>query len=82
MRRAVIDLRKLSKLKSLFCFFAFYATFVTLSTIRMDYWHGHETLTWLTEAHSHAGVEPMTHAEELTQITDYLDGSLAGEDSF
>jgi len=77
MRRAVIDLRKLSKLKSLFCFFAFYATFVTLSTIRMDYWHGHETLTWLTEAHSHAGVEPMTHAEELTQITDYLDGSLA-----
>lgn len=44
--------------------------------MRLDWWHGHETLGWLEEAHKKAGVRPLTNAEEVVQIAEYLDGSL------
>ena len=49
---------------------------IALSTVRLDWWHGHQTLVWLEEAHSKAGVAPLTSAEEVVDIANYLDGSL------
>lgn len=77
MRRALMELRHLSKLKSLGSFGVFYLAYVSLSTVRLDYWHGHETLVWLEDAHAGAGVEPVTHATTVEDIAAYLDGNLA-----
>lgn len=77
MRRALVYIRKLTRWKSLISFGVFYTTFVALSTLRMDYWHGHETLTWLTNAHEETHLSSMAEAEHMTQIAAYLDGSLA-----
>ena len=49
---------------------------IALSTVRLDWWQGHETLGWLDEAYKKAGVRPLTAAEEVVEIADYLDNSL------
>lgn len=49
---------------------------IGLTTVRLDYWQGHETLSWLEEGHRKAGVKPLTQADEVAKISEYLDGSL------
>jgi hypothetical protein len=77
MRRALASLHRLSRLKSLMSFLIFYLSYISLSTVRMDWWTGHETLTWLEEAHEAAGVSLLTEVEEVSDITRYLEGSLS-----
>ena len=77
MRRSLMALRRVSKLKSFIAFIIFYVTYISLSTVRLDWWHGHETLVWLRQAHVHAGVQELDKAEEVSQVADYLDRSIA-----
>ena len=77
MRRTLNNLRKISKLKSLISFMIFYVAYVSLSTVRMDYWRGHETLEWLKDAHVNAEVPQLDAATELDQIVRYLDKDMA-----
>ena len=77
LRRALTSLRRAAKLKSLVAFSIFYAAYISLSTVRLDWWQGHETLSWLEEAHIKAGVAPLPEAREVKEIATYLDASLA-----
>ena len=58
LRRALAALRHAGKLKSFLCFTLFYVSYISLSTIRLGWWLGHETLEWLDEAHEAAGKPP------------------------
>ncbi len=60
--------------KSLVMFGLFYVVYVTLSTLRMDWWSGHTTLSWLNEASS--GVPSLTDASTIREIASFLDGDL------
>ena len=56
IRRVLHDVRQCSGCKSLVSFLLFYAACVWLATVRMDWWTGHETLVWVSEAHENVGV--------------------------
>lgn len=77
MRRAVMGLRRLSKLKSLLNFLIFFCAYIALSTVRLDWWHGHETLAWLGTAHVTARQPVLSRAETVAEIASYLDASLS-----
>ena len=77
MRKALAGMRWIVAFKSLVLFTAFYISYVSLSTVRMDWWAGHETITWLHEAHDKAHVPRMDSMDSLHQVTTYIDHDLA-----
>ena len=77
LRQAIAHLRWLTSLKSLVTFFSFYACYVFLTTIRMDWWQGHQTLTWFQEAHADRHVTPLYERNSIGEIADYIDKGIS-----
>ena len=77
VRRVLTELHWFAHVKSLTAFLLFYIACVGLATVRMDWWTGYETLTWLAEAHENVGVLPLSQAETVSEISTYLGGSLS-----
>ena len=62
--------------KSLLAFLLFYSSYVALSTVRMDWWQGHQTLSWLEEAHTHCSVARLQDAQEMGTVAEYIERDL------
>jgi hypothetical protein len=77
LRRVVADLRWLASFKSLVLFSSFYTCYILLSTIRMDWWMGHETLVWFREAQSTLGVRPLGLRKSIHEVADFIDNGVS-----
>ena len=65
------DLYFLNGVKGFFVFLCFFIAYFSLNTLRLDWWHGHQTIKWLTEAREDMDIvkfrDAQTH-EALRQL--------------
>ena len=76
MRLVLSEVKWFNGMKSLLLFLFFYIIYVSISVIRIDWWEGHQTLSWLDEAHETAHVTPMEQYASVGEISRYLEKDL------
>ena len=76
VRRVVLDLHWSGRAKQLLTFVLFFIVVVGLGSIRMDTQKGHETLSWLTEAHERAGLKELSDLETEEEVSEFYSRGL------
>ena len=76
MRLVLSEVKWFNGMKSLLLFLFFYILYVSTSVIRIDWWEGYQTLSWLDEAHETARVTPMEKYASVGEISKYLEKDL------
>lgn len=76
MRRTLSYLRWIAGIKTMILFLVFYGVYISLSVVRLDWWQGHETLTFLKESHRFLGIKPIEELHSVKSIASYLEHDL------
>ena len=76
LRSTLAELLWLERCKTLVNFFLFFALYTLLTTLRVDWWKGTQTLHWLDEAHEGAGLQPISSAETTEEVALMLEDGI------
>lgn len=74
---ALEQLDYLNRCKKLVLFGLFFASYTVLTTLRIDWWKGGQTLKWLDVAHDTARMQPIDKAQTVGEIANTLEADIA-----
>ena len=76
VRRVVLDLQWSGRAKQLLTFVLFFAVLVTLGSLRTNTPKGHETLSWLREAHERAELKELSDLNTVDEVSEFYSHGL------
>ena len=76
VRHVLAELRWLAGCKTLVLFFMFFFSYSLLSTIRVDWWKGSETLQWVQDAHDELRLKSIDKTETTAEVASMLEDGL------